>query len=79
MVTGGFATGSWFPAAGDGARWISRIGTRTSGNDPCTYILRDAGNGAVVSGELMGSSAAPFEDPVVTGAWLIVAILSPKT
>ncbi|MEQ1654970.1 MAG: hypothetical protein ABL960_04670 [Nitrospira sp.] len=47
-----------------GLRLISRIGTRTPGWAPLTWILRDAGKGAVVNVAALSVLFWPF-DPLV--------------
>jgi hypothetical protein len=50
---------------------ISLIGTRTPACSPCTYTLREAGNGVVVKADPTDSRPLPVADPLPF-IWLLI-------
>src|SRR5437868_1452884 len=52
-------------------RPISLIGTRTPACVPCTYILREAGNGVVVKADAADLCPLPVADPL-PGVWSLM-------
>src|SRR5262245_24177625 len=59
-------------------RLISLIGTRTPACVPCTYTLREAGNGVVVKTDPTDVCSLPVATPLPIVLLLMEEILSPK-